>query len=189
MAKPPTAPSTTWWKAAVRVTIGEQTFIFRAKDIFVVPTRRTACRSTPAKSAFIQLRTVRQEALGLFREALLIIRKTIMTQYVFAPQAPISIPVVGSDEQFPVRRVYCVGQLCRSRPGNGLRSRSRAAVLLCKPAGCGRTGGGRRNADYRIRRRPTTIITKLSWWSPIGKGRDIPLEQAQIYIMGATVST
>ena len=34
----------------------------------------------------------------------------MMTQYVFAPQAPISIPVVGSDEQFPVRRVYCVGR-------------------------------------------------------------------------------
>ncbi|SUI53617.1 Uncharacterised protein [Serratia marcescens] len=33
-----------------------------------------------------------------------------MTQYVFAPQAPVTVPVVGSDKQFPVRRVYCVGR-------------------------------------------------------------------------------
>ncbi|EMW3262160.1 fumarylacetoacetate hydrolase family protein, partial [Escherichia coli] len=26
-----------------------------------------------------------------------------MTQYVFEPQAPVTVPVVGSDEQFPVR--------------------------------------------------------------------------------------
>ena len=33
-----------------------------------------------------------------------------MTQYVFEPQAPVTVPVVGCDEQFPVRRVYCVGR-------------------------------------------------------------------------------
>ncbi|EMW3262132.1 fumarylacetoacetate hydrolase family protein, partial [Escherichia coli] len=26
-----------------------------------------------------------------------------MTQYVFEPQAPVTVPVVGSDKQFPVR--------------------------------------------------------------------------------------
>lgn len=33
-----------------------------------------------------------------------------MTEYVFAPPAVVSLPVVGSDRQFPVRRVYCVGR-------------------------------------------------------------------------------
>ncbi|EAR9179187.1 FAA hydrolase family protein, partial [Salmonella enterica] len=33
-----------------------------------------------------------------------------MTKYVFQPQAPVTVPVAGSDEQFPVRRVYCVGR-------------------------------------------------------------------------------
>lgn len=33
-----------------------------------------------------------------------------MTQYTFAPPAETLIPVVGSDAQFPVRRIYCVGR-------------------------------------------------------------------------------
>lgn len=33
-----------------------------------------------------------------------------MTDYVFAPPPVVSLPVVGSDAQFPVRRVYCVGR-------------------------------------------------------------------------------
>ena len=31
-------------------------------------------------------------------------------RYVFPPPAPVSLPVVGRDERFPVRRVYCVGR-------------------------------------------------------------------------------
>ena len=30
--------------------------------------------------------------------------------YVFAPAPVTSLPVVGSDQRFPVRRVYCVGR-------------------------------------------------------------------------------
>jgi fumarylpyruvate hydrolase len=30
--------------------------------------------------------------------------------YVFPPELQISVPVVGSDAQFPVRRIYCVGR-------------------------------------------------------------------------------
>lgn len=33
-----------------------------------------------------------------------------MSEYVFAPPAVVSIPVVGQDAEFPVRRVYCVGR-------------------------------------------------------------------------------
>ncbi len=33
-----------------------------------------------------------------------------MTKYVFEPAAPASLPIRGSDERFPVRRVYCVGR-------------------------------------------------------------------------------
>jgi fumarylpyruvate hydrolase len=31
-------------------------------------------------------------------------------KYVFEPEQQIAVPVVGRDEQFPVRRVYCVGR-------------------------------------------------------------------------------
>jgi fumarylpyruvate hydrolase len=30
--------------------------------------------------------------------------------YVFPPEPQVSVPIVGSDEQFPVRRIYCVGR-------------------------------------------------------------------------------
>jgi fumarylpyruvate hydrolase len=38
--------------------------------------------------------------------------------------------------------------------------------------------------NCRIRRKPTTITTKLSWWWRLAKGSDIPLEQAHEYIWG-----
>lgn len=33
-----------------------------------------------------------------------------MSSYVFPPAAPVSLPVVGRAERFPVRRIYCVGR-------------------------------------------------------------------------------
>ncbi|RYG27022.1 FAA hydrolase family protein [bacterium] len=33
-----------------------------------------------------------------------------MAAYVFPPAEPVSLPILGTDERFPVRRVYCVGQ-------------------------------------------------------------------------------
>lgn len=33
-----------------------------------------------------------------------------MKTYAFAPPAPVSVPVVGTDLEFPVHRIYCVGR-------------------------------------------------------------------------------
>ncbi|MGS8722502.1 fumarylacetoacetate hydrolase family protein, partial [Salmonella enterica subsp. enterica serovar Infantis] len=33
-----------------------------------------------------------------------------MTNSVFQPQAPVTVPVAGIDEQFPVRRFYFLGR-------------------------------------------------------------------------------
>lgn len=30
--------------------------------------------------------------------------------FVFPPEEPVSLPIIGTDDRFPVRRVYCVGQ-------------------------------------------------------------------------------
>lgn len=58
-----------------------------------------------------------------------------MTQYVFAPQAPISVPVVGSDEQFPVRRVYCVGRNYAAHAREmGFDPDREPPFFFCKPA-------------------------------------------------------
>ncbi len=33
-----------------------------------------------------------------------------MTEYVFTPDLPVTLPVVGSEQRFPVGRVFCVGR-------------------------------------------------------------------------------
>jgi fumarylpyruvate hydrolase len=33
-----------------------------------------------------------------------------MTQYVFSPAEPVSVPIVGTNDLFPVHRIYCVGR-------------------------------------------------------------------------------
>ena len=33
-----------------------------------------------------------------------------MTNFIFAPQAIAGLPILGTDSQFPVRRIYCVGR-------------------------------------------------------------------------------
>jgi len=33
-----------------------------------------------------------------------------MNDYVFPPSDPVSLPVVGTDKRFPVRKIYCVGR-------------------------------------------------------------------------------
>ena len=58
-----------------------------------------------------------------------------MTQYVFEPQAPVTVPVVGCDEQFPVRRVYCVGRNYAAHAREmGFDPDREPPFFFCKPA-------------------------------------------------------
>lgn len=58
-----------------------------------------------------------------------------MTQYVFEPQAPVTVPVVGSNEQFPVRRVYCVGRNYAAHAREmGFDPDREPPFFFCKPA-------------------------------------------------------
>jgi 2-keto-4-pentenoate hydratase/2-oxohepta-3-ene-1,7-dioic acid hydratase in catechol pathway len=89
-----------------------------------------------------------------------------MTQYVF------SVPVVGSDEQFPVRRVYCVGRNYAAHAREmGFDPDREPPFFFCKPADAVVPVAAGETLDCRIRRRPTTITTKLSWWWRLGRAR------------------
>ena len=58
-----------------------------------------------------------------------------MTQYVFEPQAPVTVPVVGSDELFPVHRVYCVGRNYAAHAREmGFDPDREPPFFFCKPA-------------------------------------------------------
>ncbi|MHA3737146.1 fumarylacetoacetate hydrolase family protein [Pseudomonas sp. Eth.TT006] len=55
-----------------------------------------------------------------------------MTEYVFTPDLPVTLPVVGSEQRFPVGRVFCVG---RNYPWPDTQGQSRQPpVFFMKPA-------------------------------------------------------
>lgn len=55
-----------------------------------------------------------------------------MTEYVFTPDLPVTLPVVGSKQRFPVARVFCVG---RNYPWPDAVGQSRQPpVFFMKPA-------------------------------------------------------
>ncbi|AZY52509.1 fumarylacetoacetate hydrolase family protein [Bordetella avium] len=55
--------------------------------------------------------------------------------YVFAPPAVVGIPVIGSADQFPVRRVYCVGRNYAAHAREmGFDPDREPPFFFCKPA-------------------------------------------------------
>ncbi|MBU4610886.1 fumarylacetoacetate hydrolase family protein [Achromobacter sp. GG226] len=55
--------------------------------------------------------------------------------YVFQPAPPVGVPVVGSDAQFPVRRVYCVGRNYAAHAREmGFDPDREPPFFFCKPA-------------------------------------------------------
>ena len=88
-----------------------------------------------------------------------------MTQYVFEPQAPVTVPVVGSNEQFPVRRVYCVGRNYAAHAREmGFDPDREPPFFFCKPADAVEPVclGGRPPTPppCHTRRRPITITMR-----------------------------
>jgi len=55
--------------------------------------------------------------------------------YVFAPPAPVGVPVVGCQDRFPVRRVYCVGRNYADHAREmGFDPDREPPFFFCKPA-------------------------------------------------------
>lgn len=55
--------------------------------------------------------------------------------FVFPPEAPVAVPVAGSDGQFAVRRVYCVGRNYAAHAREmGFDPDREPPFFFCKPA-------------------------------------------------------
>jgi fumarylpyruvate hydrolase len=55
--------------------------------------------------------------------------------YVFPPAAPVAIPVAGTDDHFPVRRIYCVGRNYEAHAREmGHDPDREPPFFFCKPA-------------------------------------------------------
>lgn len=54
--------------------------------------------------------------------------------YVFAPAAPAAVEVAGSDDRFPVHRIYCVGRNYAAHAREMGMSEREPPFFFCKPA-------------------------------------------------------
>ncbi|MCR8930828.1 MULTISPECIES: fumarylacetoacetate hydrolase family protein [unclassified Pseudomonas] len=105
-----------------------------------------------------------------------------MTEYVFTPDLPATLPVVGSAQRFPVGRVFCVG---RNYPWPDSQRQSRQPpVFFMKPA------SNVIDAVGEVAYPPLTeeFVHEIELVVAIGEGgANIPEDQALAYVWGYAV--
>jgi len=106
--------------------------------------------------------------------------------YVFTPPASVSIPVVGQDAQFPVRRIYCVGRNYEAHAREmGHDPDREPPFFFCKPADAvvyvapGETGEFpyptlTQDVHYEME-----LVAAIGW-----QGKDIPVGRALEHVYG-----
>lgn len=109
-----------------------------------------------------------------------------MTEYVFTPPAPVSVPVVNSDAQFPVRRVYCVGRNYAAHAREmGFDPDREPPFFFCKPADAVVPVAAGQTLELAYPAQTDNFHYEIELVVAIGKaGSDIPLARADEYIWG-----
>lgn len=109
--------------------------------------------------------------------------------YVIQPPAQASLPVAGSDQQFPVRRVYCVGRNYAAHAREmGFDPDREPPFFFCKPADAvvPVAKGQVLELDYPVE--TSNYHYEIELVVAIGKGgRDITQEQASEHVWGYAV--
>ena len=109
--------------------------------------------------------------------------------FVFSPEAPVAVPVAGSDAHVAVRRVYCVGRNYAAHAREmGFDPDREPPFFFCKPADAvvpvaeGETlelAYPSQTANYHYEAELVAVVGKA--------GADIPVEQALDYVYGYAV--
>jgi fumarylpyruvate hydrolase len=109
--------------------------------------------------------------------------------FVFPPEAPVAVPLAGSDAQFAVRRVYCVGRNYAAHAREmGFDPDREPPFFFCKPADAvvPVTYGETLELTYPSQTQNYHYEAELV--AVIGKsGSDIPLERALDHVWGYAV--
>ncbi|MGF7135342.1 fumarylpyruvate hydrolase [Paraburkholderia sp. EB58] len=110
-------------------------------------------------------------------------------KFVFPPEAPVSIPVVGSDARFAVRRVYCVGRNYAAHAREmGFDPDREPPFFFCKPADSVVPVGYGEALELGYPSQTTNYHYEAELVAVIGKGgADIPLERALKHVWGYAV--
>ncbi|MBB5374411.1 fumarylacetoacetate hydrolase family protein [Acidocella aromatica] len=109
--------------------------------------------------------------------------------YVFPPEAPIALPVVGSDNLFPVRRVYCVGRNYAAHAREmGFDPDREPPFFFCKPDNAVVPVAQGTTLELEYPAETSNYHYEAELVAVIGKGgSNIPLEQALDHVWGYAV--
>lgn len=104
--------------------------------------------------------------------------------YVFPPAAQVALPVVGSAEFFPVRRIYCVGRNYADHAAEMGADSREPPFFFSKPADALVPGGGK----VAYPPRTGNLQHEVELVVALGKGgSSIPLDQALDCVFGYAV--
>ncbi|ANY16172.1 fumarylacetoacetate hydrolase family protein [Bordetella pseudohinzii] len=109
--------------------------------------------------------------------------------YVFAPPAVVGIPVVGSAEQFPVRRVYCVGRNYAAHAREmGFDPDREPPFFFCKPTDAVVPVAQNETLSLPYPSETANYHYEIELVAAIGKaGANIPVETALDHVWGYAV--
>ncbi|MGX7003039.1 fumarylacetoacetate hydrolase family protein [Caballeronia sp. KNU42] len=109
--------------------------------------------------------------------------------FVFPPEAPVAVPVAGSDAQFAVRRVYCVGRNYAAHAREmGFDPDREPPFFFCKPADAVVPVAYGETLELAYPSQTTNYHYEAELVAVIGKGgSDIPLERSLDHVWGYAV--
>ena len=105
--------------------------------------------------------------------------------YTFEPEAPVAVPVVGTDALFPVRRIYCVGRNYAAHAREMGFDDRESPFFFCKPANAIVVAPPGQTVDVNFPSLTTNLQHEIELVVAIGRGgRDIPVESAADHVFG-----
>lgn len=109
--------------------------------------------------------------------------------FVFAPSAPVAVPIAGSQDAFPVRRVYCVGRNYAAHAREmGFDPDREPPFFFCKPADAVVPVENGQTLDLPYPPETANLHYEIELVAAIGKGgANIPVEQALQHVWGYAV--
>ncbi|MDR0457972.1 MAG: fumarylacetoacetate hydrolase family protein [Burkholderiaceae bacterium] len=109
--------------------------------------------------------------------------------FVFPPEPAVAVPVAGSGDQFPVRRVYCVGRNYAAHAREmGFDPDREPPFFFCKPADAVVPAGYGQVLELAYPSQTSNYHYEAELVAAIGKsGADIALERALDHVWGYAV--
>lgn len=109
--------------------------------------------------------------------------------FIFPPPPVAALNIATRSDQFPVRRVYCVGRNYAAHAKEmGADPTREAPFFFCKPADAVLAAQVGQTLELPYPSQTTNLHHEVELVVAIGKaGRDIPVQQAQEYVWGYAV--